>query len=141
MTNAFNIKFYAVTMDCDDLDKLAGFYAKLLGWVVAYQDAEYACLAVPGAKQGEYPGITLQYNPDYAPPVWPEEPGKQQQMAHLDLAVSDQKKAVELAISLGATIAAQQFNDGWTVMLDPAGHPFCLVDMPGMLGSGDCHLR
>lgn len=26
---------------------------------------------------------------EYCPPVWPEEPGVQQQMAHLDFAVND----------------------------------------------------
>ena len=40
-----------------------------------------------GMSQGAYPGILFQRNPEYCPPVWPEEPGVQQQMAHLDFSV------------------------------------------------------
>ncbi|WP_334297139.1 VOC family protein [Anaerocolumna sedimenticola] len=32
---------------------------------------------------------------------------------------------VEYAITCGAAKAKEQFSDLWTVMIDPAGHPFC----------------
>ncbi len=127
MNDKLEIKLYATTLDCKDPQALAKFYAELMGWeVVPFFDGEYAVAGAPGKAQGAYPGLTFQLNPDYVPPVWPSEPGAQQQMTHLDFAVNDLEKAVQHAIKCGASIAPQQFTQDWTVMLDPAGHPFCL---------------
>jgi predicted enzyme related to lactoylglutathione lyase len=123
------IRMYSFTLDCKDPYELAKFYAGLLHWEIPFHNEEYACIAAPGTAQGAYPGITFQRNPVYTPPVWPEKTKAQQQMAHLDLAVDDLEKAVQHAIHCGATIADEQFSDTWTVMLDPAGHPFCLCQM------------
>jgi hypothetical protein len=48
--------------------------------------------------------------------------------AHLDFAVADDLDAAEArAIELGATKVGEQPNpDRWRVLIDPAGHPFCL---------------
>lgn len=126
MGDGFKMKLYALTLDCIDPQELGKFYAALLKWEIPYQDEDYVCVAAPGTKQGEFPCITLQRNPDYTPPVWPDEPGAQQQMAHIDFAVDDLEKAVQHAVQCGATVAPQQFSDDWKVMFDPAGHPFCL---------------
>ncbi len=123
------IKLYTLTIDCKEPYELAKFYAALLQWDIPFYEEDYACVGAPGTGQGAYPGITFQRNPDYVSPVWPEEPGAQQQMAHLDFAVNDLEQAVQHAIACGATVASQQFSDGWRVMIDPAGHPFCLCDM------------
>jgi predicted enzyme related to lactoylglutathione lyase len=135
MGEELNIKMYAFTLDCKDPHELAKFYAALLKWEIPFHDDEYVCLAAPGTNQGAYPCITFQRNPEYKPPVWPEEPEAQQQMAHIDLAVNDLEKAVQYAIDCGATIAGQQFSDGWRVMFDPAGHPFCLCQMKSIFES------
>jgi hypothetical protein len=46
---------------------------------------------------------------------------------HLDLAVDDLDEAEAEALRLGAHRAAEQpAPDRWRVLLDPAGHPFCL---------------
>ncbi len=137
MDKELSIKMYALTVDCTDPLALATFYAKLMHWDIAYHDDDWACVGAPGKGQGAYPGITFQRNPDYLPPVWPEEPGAQQQMAHLDFAVNDLDKAVQHAIDCGATVAAEQFSDGWKVMRDPAGHPFCLCKMDAVFESPD----
>ncbi len=123
------IKLYALTLDCEDPHALATFYAALLGWKIVFRDAEYVVIGAPGAHQGAYPGITFQRNPAYQPPVWPAAPEAQQQMAHIDFAVSELEKAVPYAVRCGATIADGQFADGWRVLFDPAGHPFCLCQM------------
>jgi catechol 2,3-dioxygenase-like lactoylglutathione lyase family enzyme len=114
---------------------LANFYGKLLHWEVVFANEEWACVAPPGSKQGSYPCILFQQNPEYTPPVWPETPGAQQTMAHLDFAVNDLDKAVEYAVQCGATIAPEQFSQEWKVMLDPAGHPFCLCEMKSVMES------
>lgn len=129
------IKLYALTVDCKEPYALAQFYVALLGWEIPFYDEDWACVGAPGAAQGAYPGITFQRNPDYQPPVWPEQPGAQQQMAHLDFAVNDLEKAVAHAIACGATVAAEQFSNDWRVMLDPAGHPFCLCRMKELMES------
>jgi hypothetical protein len=58
--------------------------------------------------------------------VWPPVDGEQRPMMHLDFQVCDLDSAVEDAVALGATLAASQPQDNVRVMLDPAGHPFCL---------------
>jgi hypothetical protein len=45
---------------------------------------------------------------------------------HLDIEVDDLDAAVEHAVELGATVASYQPQDDVRVLLDPAGHPFCL---------------
>ncbi len=137
MENELKIKVYSFTLDCQNPRELANFYAKLLKWEIAFSDENWACVGAPGTKQGAYPGILFQRNPEYKPPVWPEESDAQQQMAHIDLAVNDLEKAVEYAIQCGATTAKDQFSSDWTVMLDPAGHPFCLCNMKSVIESPD----
>lgn len=45
---------------------------------------------------------------------------------HLDIQVDDLEQAVTYALSVGATQADFQPQHDVRVMLDPAGHPFCL---------------
>jgi hypothetical protein len=45
---------------------------------------------------------------------------------HIEVEVDDLSAAVEHAVELGATEAEFQPQDDVRVMLDPAGHPFCL---------------
>lgn len=129
MDNELKIKMYSFTLDCEDPHKLGKFYAALLEWEFMAVNEEYTVVFPPGTTQGAYPGITFQLDPAYHPPVWPDKPEAQQQMAHLDFAVNDVEKAVQHAIACGAVIAESQFSDRWRVMIDPAGHPFCLCDM------------
>jgi hypothetical protein len=59
--------------------------------------------------------------------VWPtRKPGEQQMMLHLDIQVDDLAGEVERAVGLGATLHGYQPQDDVRVLLDPAGHPFCL---------------
>lgn len=137
VADELKIKMYAFTLDCKDPYELAKFYAELLKWVIPFHDEEWACVAPPGTAQGAYPGVLFQRNPEYIPPVWPEKPDAQQQMAHMDFAVNNLEEAVQHAILCGATAAAEQFSDDWRVMLDPAGHPFCLCQMKSLFESSD----
>ena len=63
---------------------------------------------------------------DYVAPTWPSNDVPKQ--LHLDLAVTDLDVAVAEAERLGALPATvQPAPDRWRVLLDPAGHPFCLT--------------
>ena len=64
---------------------------------------------------------------EYIPPVWPEEPGRQQKQMHFNFQVDDLPSAVEEAIRLGAVKAASQYGgEQFVTMIDTEGHPFCL---------------
>lgn len=124
----FPIELDAVVLECGNIAALADFYIRLLGWKRNYEEpGEWIDIVSPsgGSK------IAFQQNDSYRPPVWPDEPGKQQQMAHLDFAVkspAQMKEAVRHALACGAAVAsAQHGGDEWTTLLDPAGHPFCFV--------------
>ena len=135
MNYELKIKMYSFTVDCIDPQELAKFYAALLNWEMLRIDEDWACVYAPGTNQGTYPSILFQRNPEYIPPVWPEEAEAQQKMAHMDFAVNDLEKAVQYAVHCGATIAEEQFSDQWRVMFDPAGHPFCLCLMKSIIES------
>lgn len=137
MHNELKIKMYAFTLDCKDPYALAKFYAELLTWEIAFHDEDWACVGAPGTKQGTYPGILFQRNLSYKPPVWPENSTDQQQMAHLDFAVNNLENAVQYAVQCGAVVANTQFSEDWRVMLDPAGHPFCLCQIKSIFESTD----
>jgi hypothetical protein len=47
-------------------------------------------------------------------------------MLHLDFEVSDLEAEVARAVRLGAELADHQPQENVRVLLDPAGHPFCL---------------
>ena len=62
----------------------------------------------------------------YEPPSWPQ--GTPPKQMHLDLAVDDLAQAELDAVGLGARKAEHQpAPDRYVVLLDPAGHPFCLT--------------
>ena len=82
-------------------------------------------LAPPPDHEGLL-ALAVQYEPDYLPPVWPPTAGEQGMMMHLDIAVDDLYEAVAWALEAGATLAEHQPQDQVRVLLDPAGHPFCL---------------
>ena len=89
---------------------------------VAQRDAHGAAIQLGNANAF----ISFQESDGYVPPTWPAEPGKQQMMLHVDVAVDDLAEAVAAALELGATLAGVQPQQDCTVLLDPAGHPFCL---------------
>ena len=118
------IELNEVVLDCKDVALLCDFYSRLLGWENTYRENEWAAISSPsgGVK------IAFQENELYVPPVWPETPEKQQQMTHLDFGAEDMELAVAHAISCGAIKAPTQYSDQWTVLFDPEGHPFCILN-------------
>ena len=110
-----------VSLDCADARPLAEFWAAMLGGEIMFTTAA----GTVGVRTG-WTWLSFIEVPGYRPPTWPE-PGVPQQI-HLDLAVSDLAAAAAEAQRLGATPAAVQPAPGKRrVLLDPAGHPFCLT--------------
>lgn len=114
--------WWGVVLDAPDVGVLVRFYSELLGWPIWKQDPEGAAL---DAGQG-VAYLAIQRNPDYVRPAWPAAPEHQQMMLHLDFEVSDLATATAQAVELGAELPEHQPQADVRVLLDPAGHPFCL---------------
>jgi catechol 2,3-dioxygenase-like lactoylglutathione lyase family enzyme len=114
--------WWGVVLDAPDARALAQFYSDLLGWEISSASDNHCTL---GPKDG-VAYLATQTSRNYARPTWPNADGEQQMMLHLDFEVVDLKTAAAHAIELGAEQAAFQPQDDVRVMLDPAGHPFCL---------------
>jgi catechol 2,3-dioxygenase-like lactoylglutathione lyase family enzyme len=115
--------WWGVVIDAPDPLMLARFYADLMDWKIVKTEANFVGIA-PMGHHVEY--FAFQRSAEYVPPVWPPEDGKQQMMLHIDIEVPDLDAAVAAATRAGARVAAFQPQDTVRVMLDPAGHPFCL---------------
>lgn len=117
----------SVILECKNKEQLIDFYSKLLNWPVVLNKDEFVRIESPETGMG----IEAHDAEDYIVPVWPSEGGKQQMMAHLDFGVNDRaelQEMVDKAVKLGARIAEMQYGNGkWITLLDPAGHPFCIV--------------
>lgn len=125
------ITLATAVLDSADPRALAAFYEQLLGWTVGVSEPPrpgyppedgWVILRNPTGATG----LSFQYEPDYAKPVWPPVEGAPQMMVHLDIGTDDLDAAVAYACELGATVADHQPQQGVRVMFDPAGHPFCL---------------
>ncbi|MFD3454518.1 VOC family protein [Streptomyces sp. NPDC058691] len=116
------MRLTAVTLDCADPEALAAFYQQATG------------LELHPASDGDFAGLTredgfflgFQRVDDYRAPSWPGQTMPQQ--AHFDFHVDDLDEAEDVLLGLGATRPEYQPDaDRWRVLIDPAGHPFCLT--------------
>ena len=114
------IRATSVTVGAPDPVALARFYASLLGTEPSAEE--------PGWAQVRSERLTMNFEREehFQRPVWPAEPGRPVATQHLDLWVDDLDAAVAWAQECGAQLAGHQPQDDVRVLLDPAGHPFCL---------------
>lgn len=111
-----------IALDCPDLGVLAEFYSKLTGWEIVRKDDDWYQLEQPDGGAA----LAFQLAPDHRPPVWPS--AEHPQQLHLDFAVDDLDEGERAALAIGARKSEVQPDPAWfRVLLDPAGHPFCLV--------------
>lgn len=108
----------SVVLDCADPVKLADFYRRMTGLPLASSDDDYVALG-DGPVQ-----IAFQRVDGYDRPHWPE--GGSQ--THVDVHAADPEAAVRELLALGASRPEFQPGAGsWTVLVDPEGHPFCVM--------------
>jgi predicted enzyme related to lactoylglutathione lyase len=122
MRSRVNGMWWGMALEAPDPPALAAFYSALLGWPIGHQEPGTSILQVPGGASF----MVVQQAEGYQAPVWPPVDGQQRPMMHLDFQVGDLESAVEDAVALGAREADAQFQPNVRVMIDPAGHPFCL---------------
>ena len=116
------MKLTATVLDAPDANELAAFYQRLLGWPTGTDEPGWVTLR-PG---GGGAGLSFQTEDAYVRPVWPASGGHQQMMMHPDIEVTDLPAAIGHAVACGAVLAEYQPQELVRVLLDPAGHPFCL---------------
>lgn len=94
------------------------FWAGLTGWECRAAKVDgFAYLAHPAGMALE---LLLQR-------LGPDSPATRAG-AHLDLGCDDVDTLVGAHVALGATVVAE--HEFWTVLADPAGHPYCLIRRP-----------
>lgn len=116
------IRLATVVIDCADAHRAADFYGRLLGWEKTLVEDDWVLMRDPAGGVG----FAFQAEPDYIPPVWPETPGEQQKMLHLDFQVDDLEAASAHAVACGARPHPERYYEGVRTFYDPDGHPFCL---------------
>ena len=117
-----------IVFDCERPSHLARFWAAVLdGYAVRpYDDAEIARLAAKGLTPETDPTVLVD---GPGPPLcFQNVPGRSytNNRVHLDIAVADRRAEVTRLVGLGASL--QREGEGYTVVSDPEGNQFCLVD-------------
>jgi len=109
-----------ISMDCADSRSLADFWVAMLAGEVRFTNGGNVVVRT------DWVWLCMMPVADYGAPTWPD--GAVPKQIHLDLATDDLEASVAQAIRPGAREASEQPEpDEWRVMLDPAGHPFCLT--------------
>jgi catechol 2,3-dioxygenase-like lactoylglutathione lyase family enzyme len=117
-----SLRLQTICIDCADAQEMADFYGRLLGWDVTISEPNWVLMQDPAGGTG----LSFQAEAAYRAPTWPERADAQDKMLHLDIKVDDLDAAVQHALACGARVAEHQPQERVRVMLDPAGHPFCL---------------
>ena len=114
-----DLRVVGVSLDCADPAELGQFYLQLLGGRLLWSRPTSVGVQVPGLL------LIPQRVDNYRPPAWPGA-----SVVHLDLTAGDRlDEPVERAVALGARLAKPQPDPRWKVLLDPAGHPFCVTTL------------
>jgi len=116
------IEMANVVLGARDARALADFYERFTGWRRTSNEPNWVTLR----PSDDCTGISFQTEGHHVPPVWPTRADAQQMMTHLDIAVDDLDVGVAWALECGARLAEWQPQDDVRVMIDPAGHVFCL---------------
>jgi catechol 2,3-dioxygenase-like lactoylglutathione lyase family enzyme len=111
-----------IVVDCRDPEALAAWWAEVLGYRVLGREDGAVEIGPEAGFGGAAP--TLVFGPAADLPT-----GKPR--LHLDVNATDRDQDAELErlLGLGATRAdvGQTGDEGWHVLADPEGNPFCLL--------------
>jgi hypothetical protein len=124
------IAHYAYTaLDCANPVELATFYSKITGLKVQpFDEGETAetCEWLELWDENDRTKMAFQKIDNYRVPTWPT--GDLPQQAHMDFHAKDLDIAEGEILAIGGRKADHQVRPHrFRVYLDPAGHPFCIV--------------
>ena len=111
-----------ITLDCNDLQQVAGFWAAALGYAQSPTVPGHYISLVPPHPHGVT--LTLQAVP---------EPKSTKNRMHLDVLVPDVAAELERLLSLGARQLSprkEAYGTSWYGLADPEGNEFCLGREP-----------
>jgi len=112
----------AITLDCADPRALAEFYRQITGFEPHPKSSD----DFAGLNREDGLVLGFQRVEGYRPPRWPDQTVPQQ--IHFDFRVDDLDRAEAELLALGAIKPWHQpAGDRGRVLVDPAGHPFCLT--------------
>jgi Glyoxalase-like domain len=116
VTGSGGPRLAGISLDCPDPAELISFYVDLLGGQRLWDK--------PGSSGARIDGTVLiaQRVVPYVRPSWPGT-----SIVHLDLSAAELDEATARAKNLGAVEVQPQPDSRWRVLLDPAGHPFCIT--------------
>jgi hypothetical protein len=121
---------YAYTaLDCANPVELAKFYSKITGLKVQpFDEGETAetCEWLELWDENDRTKMAFQKIDNYRVPTWPT--GDLPQQAHMDFHAKNLDIAENEILAIGGRKAEHQVRPNrFRVYLDPAGHPFCIV--------------
>ncbi len=117
-----SLRVQSLCVDTQDPNRLARFWADVLGWRRTYEEPDEVVLEPPAGspEDGVVPDLLFLRVPE-------DKAGKNR--LHLDLRPEDQAAEVERLEALGARrVSVGQGEDvTWVVLADPDGNEFCVL--------------
>ena len=111
-----------VVIDCADPERVASFWAEVLGWRSQREPEGYFWMSASGVDEEK--DLKLIFVPV-------PEPKSAKNRVHLDLSPrgADQEAELQRLLDLGARHAdiGQEAGLSWFVLADPEGNEFCLL--------------
>jgi hypothetical protein len=117
-----------IVFDADHPAALARFWAEVIdGYAIRpYDDEEIARLAALGFSPETDPTVMVDGpGPTLCFQIMPGERHARNRV-HIDVSVTDRRAEIARLVGLGASVAREA--DGYTVLRDPEGNNFCLID-------------
>ncbi|WP_307188852.1 VOC family protein [Nocardia anaemiae] len=107
-----------ISLGCDEPATVVGFYLELLGGCLLWSNDDSAGIRTPSGFT-----VVAQRVENYTTPSWPNTP-----IVYFGLPEGVDPKECEMhALKIGAKPASVQPGSQPRVLLDPAGHPFCVM--------------
>ncbi|HXR54886.1 MAG TPA: VOC family protein [Acidimicrobiales bacterium] len=119
-------KVATIVIDASDLDRVATFWASVLGWECR-RDADGDVVVADPAQRSGFNLLMIKV----------PETKTVKNRVHIDLDPTGTDQAEELArlLDLGATrVDIDQGDRSWIVLADPEGNEFCLLARPPDVG-------
>jgi hypothetical protein len=122
-------KYVYTALDCANPVELAHFYSKITGFKVQpFDEGETAetCEWLELLDENNHTKMAFQKIEKYCAPTWPD--GAIPQQVHMDFHAKDLDISEKQILEIGGRKAGHQVRPHrFRVYLDPAGHPFCIV--------------
>ncbi|WP_252435833.1 VOC family protein [Pseudonocardia humida] len=108
----------AITVDCDDVERAAGFWAAVLDRKLGGDPTPYFASLAP-AEPSQPTWMFLKV----------PEPKTAKNRLHVDLTAPDRDAEVARMVELGATRVREvtEYGMSWVVMNDPEGNEYCVA--------------